>query len=147
VSAATFGNSIVNPSAVLALGGLFNLWVAALLGWRVYWSQERRAVPAGKSGVVAQNTALWNGFLLLTLSTVIGYTAFTGRVNFQLASIQVFATLLSTGRAVYAFWKRYDDLFILPSQFLMRFLGLGHILDLLVTAGILYGVVRGLGAQ
>jgi hypothetical protein len=138
---------MLNPAAVLALGGLFNLWVAALVGWRKYRLQERRAVPVGKSGATANDTALWNGFLLLTLSTAISHTAFTGQVNLQLALIQVFATLLSTGRAIYAFWKRYDDLFVLRSQFLMRFLGLGHILDLLVTAGILYGVVRGLGIQ
>ena len=127
----------------LIVGGLFNLFVSVLIAYALYWIRVAHpGKPSSHAGLTSHKVTLWSGFLLLGLAAAIEYTNFDATVNTWLAAAQVIATLLAGGRRILTWMRGVEDQFAEGPELQIRFTGLGHILDLLVISGVLYGVAR-----
>lgn len=126
----------------LVIGGLIQVWASVLIAYAVYWVRIDDGKKRTASGTTAHKISLWNGFFLFSLSVAIPHTGFTDSVNNMLAIAEFVIMILSTGRAVAIWFQGYGNIFKRDSPFIMRSVGIGHMVDLLVVAGILYGVAR-----
>ncbi len=126
---------------LLIWGGLINVLISIVIAYALYWVRlgdvKRRTAP----GLVAHKVSLWNGFLLFGLAVAIEHTGFTDGVNNLLAFAEVVVCVLASGRTVLIWYRSYGNIFR-RAHFLARTVGLGHIIDLVVISGVLYGVAR-----
>ena len=126
---------------ILILGALINIFASIVIAYALYWVRVRDVQMKTTAGLVAHKVTLWNGFLLFSLAVAIPHTGFTGAINDGLALAEVAVCILAGVRSTYIWWRSYGNIFS-RQHFLARSVGLGHIVDLIVVSGVLYGVTR-----
>jgi hypothetical protein len=132
---------MLNAQNILLLGGLVNVFISVIVAYALYWQRLRDSTRPATAGLVAHKVTLWNGFLLFGLAVAMPHTGFTAAVNNGLAAAEVAICLLAGGRSIWIWWARKGNIFK-AGGLIVRSVGLGHIVDLVVIAGVLYGVAR-----
>ena len=132
---------MTTAQSLLIFGGLVNILASIVIAYALYWIRLRDVQRPTGGGLVSHKVTLWNGFLLFSLAVAIEYTGFSDQVNTGLALAEVIISFLASGRTVILWARRTGNVFLQPG-FMARSIGLGHIVDLVVIAGILYGVTR-----
>ena len=127
---------------LLILGGLINILASIVVAYALYWVRVRDPQKSTDAGLVSHKITLWNGFLLFGLSIAIVHTGFTPEVNNSLAIAEVLISVLAGARSVINWGRSTGNIFSRESAFLAPSVGVGHIVDLIVVSGILYGVTR-----
>jgi hypothetical protein len=127
----------------LIVGGLFNLFFSTLAAFSLYWTRMRDpSKPAPHYGVITHTSSVTNGLLLLALSVAIDHTNFTPAINTGLSVAEIVATLLSSGRNLWAWHEGLSDGFAQVATWRLRLRGLGDTIHLVVISAIFYGVAR-----
>lgn len=126
----------------LIVGALINILASVLVAYGLYWARKRDPQKPKNAGLISHKITLWNGFLLFGLSVAIPYTGFTPSVNNGLAVAEVIVAIFASSRSVILWARSTGNIFQRESSFLARSVGVGHMVDLIVISGILYGVAR-----
>ena len=124
------------------IGGLINILTSVLVGYALFWTRIQDPKRRTLSGLVSHKITLWNGFLLFSLAVAIEHTGFIPQVNNLLAVAEVAISIMVGVRSIIIWASGIGNIFRQDSPFLMRSVGIGHMVDLLVVAGIFYGVAR-----
>lgn len=127
--------------SLFILGGLINVFASIVVAYALYWVRAADPAKATGGGLTAHKVALWNGFLLFSFAVAIDRTGFSSSINTWLAAAEVGVCILASARTIYIWWANLGNVF-LRGGLLVRTVGIGHVVDLVVSAGILYGVAR-----
>ena len=126
----------------LIVGALINIFASILLAYALYWARKRDPQKPKNAGLITHKITLWNGFLLFGLSVAIVHTGFTPEVNNGLAFAELAVSIAAGARGVMIWASSAGNIFQRKNLFLARSVGVGHMVDLIVISGILYGVTR-----